>query len=174
MKARFMILAAAVVTAMSSGGCREAHVREAFFPDLIDSQTRRVLAMQTARGARIDATLHPMHFDGPALNSLGQAKLDLMMEDGAGTGPITVYLGITGDDQRAAQRRASVERYLTDAGLEQDQFVTVAGVNPHVTHLASESLSRLKKTENPSGDEPGEETTVKFDMSGMSPGAAAD
>jgi hypothetical protein len=168
---RLAILAA--VATVSSGGCKEAHVREAFFPDLNESQTRRVLAVQTSRGARMDATLYPMHFDGSALNSLGQAKLDLMMEDSAGTGPITVYLG-GADDPVAQQRRGAVEQYLAASGLQPEQYATIAGANPHATHPASESLSRLTKTENPTSNQQNEETTVKFDMSGMSPGAAAE
>jgi hypothetical protein len=160
-----MAVAAAVVVAASSGGCKEAHVHEAFFPNLHESRMNQALAAQTARGARVDATLYPIHFDGAALNSLGQAKLDLMLEDGAGTGPITVYLGVP--ELGIDQRRTAVERYLTAAGLQPEQVALVVGANPFVTHLASDSISRMQKTENPQSAGHGEETTVKFDVSGM-------
>jgi hypothetical protein len=149
--------ALAAAAAVSSGGCKDAHVHEAFFPDLNDSQTKLAMGVQTARGARIDATLYGIHFDGVELNSLGQAKLDLMLEGGGGgADPITVY--ISAAVAEADQHRAAVERYLTHVGLEQGRFQTVAGPNPRSTHPASESLSRLKKTENPQAEQSAEAT----------------
>lgn len=146
---------ALAATAAACGGCKDAHVHEAFFPDLHESQARQVLAVQTARGARMDATLYGMHFDGAELNSLGEAKLDLMLEEGVGgASPITVYVSVAAEN--AGERRDAVERYLVDAGLEQGRFRTVAGANPHSTHPASESLSRLRKTENPQGEQSAE------------------
>lgn len=172
---RFVIAvaAAAVVVAASSGGCKEAHVHEAFFPQLHPSRTSQTLALQAARGARLDATLYPIHFDGPALNSLGQFKLDLMLEDTAGTGPLTVYLGVP--DLGLDQRREAVERYLAAAGLQPEQIALVNGANPLVTHLASDSISRMQKTESPQASAQGaaETTTVQLDVGGMSPEAAA-
>ena len=153
----FTLWAAVAAAAVGCGGCRDAHVHEAFFPDLNESKTRLALNVQAARGARVDATLYGMHFDGTELNSLGQAKLGLMLEDGNAASPVTVYVSVAAED--AGARRAAVERYLTDAGLEQGRFKTIAGVNPHNTHPASESITRLKKTENPQGEQSAEATS---------------
>lgn len=167
-----VVAAAAAAVTLSSGGCKEAHVREAFFPELHESRTNQALAAQTTRGARVDATLYPIHFDGAALNSLGQAKLDLMLEDGAGTGPITVYLGVP--ELGMDQRRAAVEQYLNSTGLQPEQVALVNGPNPLVSHLASDSISRMQKTESPQASAQGAETaTVKFDMGGMGQEASA-
>jgi hypothetical protein len=165
---RFLIVV--TVVAASSGGCKEAHVHEAFFPSLNESQARHALVAQAARGARVDATLYAMHFDGPSLNSLGQAKLNLMLEGGEGDSAIVVYLGMA--EAEIAERRAAVEAYLAGTGLATSQFKTVAGVNPSETHVAADSLSRLKKTESPQGvEEVGQ--PLQLDVTGMSPGAAA-
>ena len=153
----FTMWATFAAVTVGSAGCRDAHVHEAFFPDLNESKTRLALNVQAARGARVDATLYGMHFDGTELNSLGQAKLGLMLEDGNAASPITVYVSVAADDADA--RRAAVERYLTDAGLEQGRFKTIAGVNPHNTHPASESITRLKKTESPQAEQSAEATS---------------
>src|SRR5580698_1264226 len=41
-------------------------------------QIDKLLEAQEVAGAGLDATLHPVHFDGDMLNTLGQQKLDMM------------------------------------------------------------------------------------------------
>src|SRR6185369_6319676 len=50
------------------------------------------LNVQAANGARHDAMLYPHHFDGGHLNSLGRAKVLLMLEDCENCSPITVHM----------------------------------------------------------------------------------
>ena len=157
-----ILTAASLLTTAS--GCKEAHVHEAFFPELHQSRTAQTLYAQSARGARLDATLYPIHFDGSTLNSLGQSKLDLMMEDAAGTGTLTIYVSAPAD--QSDPRRAAIEQYLTAAGLSTTAFTTHAGVDPHATHLASDSLSRMNKTENPPGAQTND-ATVTMDLSSI-------
>ena len=164
MKASKLAILTAAALLTTAPGCKEAHVHEAFFPNLHESRTAQTLYAQSARGARIDATLYAIHFDGPALNSLGQSKLDLMMEDAAGTGTLAVYVSAPHD--QSDPRRAAVEQYLTAAGLATTAFTTHAGVNPHATHLASDSLVRMNKTENPTGAHTNE-ATVTMDVASI-------
>src|SRR5215208_3484973 len=53
---------------------------EVFPPDEQIRPIDRAVDVQAAKAARADATLYTYHFDrGAALNSLGRAKLDLML-----------------------------------------------------------------------------------------------
>ena len=91
----------------------------------------RVLDAQAAAGARHDATLRACHFDAgrpAALNSLGEEKLALMMNDDDAL-PLVVHLDAAGDEQLSAARQQSVKVYLRDRGLSADQVSVMAGRN---------------------------------------------
>ncbi len=100
-----------------------------------------------ASGARSDATLSRHHFDGAALNSLGEEKLALMLKDGAAPAPLTVYLNVGQKDAEANQREASVVNFLKDKGLSERQIAVVYGYNPAAWSPAADPLSKMKKTE---------------------------
>ncbi|MDB5318715.1 MAG: hypothetical protein JWN40_346 [Phycisphaerales bacterium] len=100
-----------------------------------------------ASGARSDGTLSRHHFDGAALNSLGEEKLALMLKDGAAPAPLTVYLNLDEKAAEAKGREASVVDFLKDKGLSERQIAVVYGYNPAGWSPASGPLSKLKKTE---------------------------
>src|SRR5213592_1110073 len=63
-----------------------------------DEQVRpvdRMVDVQSAAAARSDATLNDSHFGrGASLNSLGRARLDLMLRDDDDATPLVVYLDV--------------------------------------------------------------------------------
>jgi hypothetical protein len=120
-----------------------------FFPEdtgEVRKPTQFAEAM-AASGARSDGTLSRYHFDGSALNSLGEEKLALMLKDGAAPAPLTVYLNVGQKDAEASQREASVVNFLKDKGLGERQIAVVYGYNPAAWSPAAGPLSKMKKTE---------------------------
>ena len=81
--------AAALLAAATSAGCHNNHDNagatshgERFPRDTDVRPVDRFAQVQSAAGARSDATLNGSHFDGRGgLNSLGRQKLDLMLRD---------------------------------------------------------------------------------------------
>jgi len=94
--------------------------------------------VQAANGARADAMLYRHHFTAGQLNGLGRSKVLMMLEHGDGPEPVTVYLVNCGDGELLAQRKASVELYVT----------TEEGPNPNSAHPAAPQLARIPKTES--------------------------
>jgi hypothetical protein len=92
----------------------------------------RILLAQTITGAGEDAMLYNHHFDGPELNSLGQTKLRLMLEDLQFLADPHVYV-VSGE----AQHMAAVRRYLADWGLALDDARLHAGLNPSAGRSAA-------------------------------------
>jgi len=102
---------------------------------------------QSAAGARNDATLYPVHFNGRGLSSLGAHKLDAMVADDDACEPMTVYVNLDPDDPRTEPRRLAVVAYLKDAGLRQEQIKLADGRNPEVHAPSSLGASKLYKIE---------------------------
>jgi hypothetical protein len=119
-----------------------------FFPDAETRSTQNFMTAQAAAGARADATLQPMHFDGDHLNSLGEAKLDLMPKDDDTDPAIVVYMNLPADDEDLKSRRDAVVTYFEDRGVSKDNIEFKAGINVGESSLAAEHLSRLGKTES--------------------------
>ena len=110
-----------------------------------------------AAGARSDGTLSKHHFDGGALNSLGEEKLALMLKDGAAPSPLTVYLNLDQKAPTAQQREAAVTAFLKDKGLDEKQIAFVYGYNPGAWAPSADPISKLKKTETPETGGQGED-----------------
>lgn len=91
---------------------------------------QRFAEVQSASGARADATLRPFHFDGGRLNSLGEEKLDLMLKDDDRAEPLVVYLDLAESDAQRAAREQAVTAYLTEQGLSDADVRLKAGTNP--------------------------------------------
>ena len=107
-----------------------------FFPsDNAPRATEQFMNVQAASGARADGTLQPLHFDAEKLNSLGEAKLDLMLKDD------------DSDDRFLNSRKESVTRYLVDRGLSEDQVKFETGTNPNSRSLAVRHITNMGKTE---------------------------
>src|SRR6476469_4414654 len=66
---------------------------EEFGPNDTMRASQKFMLAQQASGSRHDATLHAQHFNGKELSSLGEQKLDLMMEDDDANEPFAVYMG---------------------------------------------------------------------------------
>jgi hypothetical protein len=137
-----ILFAAALLLA---AGCQQAEIvhSEEFAPDDQPKMIDRIMQTQYARGARSDATLYAVHFDGSNLNPLGMAKLDLMLRDDSAF-PLAVWMSVP-DDEKAQSRRMSVATYLKDHGVPPEQVTFGQGANPQTLHPAAEGLKDLDK-----------------------------
>jgi hypothetical protein len=142
-----------VVSTMLMVGCQtDKSSMTDFFPADEARSTQNFMTAQAAAGARADATLQPMHFDGDHLNSLGEAKLDLMLKDDDTNPAVTVYMNLPADDTNLKVRRDAVVTYFEDRGVSKDNIEFKAGPNVGQTSLAAEHLSRLARTESDGAD----------------------
>jgi hypothetical protein len=131
----------------------------------------RLMDAQAARGAAVDATLYADHFDGSQLNSLGTAKLDLMLKDG-GSLPISVWMAVPEDD-KMQMRRLAVAAYLKEKGVPLDQIRFAAGPNPDTGSPAAKGLKDLDKLESDSTDSGNSSSPSSADPSAMAGGGGA-
>jgi hypothetical protein len=116
------------------------------FPNKEPEQTvQRFADVQTSNGARFDANLYPHDFNGAHLNSLGRAKVLLMLQDCETCEPIVIHLVDAGEGDLLDQRKQAVELYLK----------TAEGVNERTLHAAEPSITRLVKIESGSLSEGG-------------------
>ena len=152
------LLAAAAIFLVA--GCqrdgRRAQVihGETFPPDGAPRPVDRFVHVQSAAAARADATLNGAHFDGAAdLNSLGRAKLDLMLRDDNAASPFVVYLDVPRDRPAATgpatardpdALREVVRAYLADHGVPDDALDIRTGPNLAYSHPAKDGLRGLK------------------------------
>ena len=146
------LLAAAAV--FSAAGCQRDRHRpqvihgETFPSDGAPRPVDRFIHVQSAAAARADATLNGAHFDGAAdLNSLGRAKLDLMLRDDNAASPFVVYLDLPRDRAAADPDalRDAVRAYLADHGVPDDALEIRTGPNLAYSHPAKDGLRGLKK-----------------------------
>jgi hypothetical protein len=126
-----------------------------FFPQDQNRASQQFVTAQAASGARADGTLNALHFDGQRLNSLGEAKLDLMLKDDDTAEPVVVYLDLSKDDADLKVRRDAVSNYLVDRGMTTDQLEFKMGANPNGNSLAANHLARMEKLESGGGAEGG-------------------
>lgn len=131
-----------------------------FFPADEARSTQNFMTAQAASGARADATLQPMHFDGDHLNSLGEAKLDLMLKDDETDPRIVVYMNLPTDDENLKGCRDAVVTYFEDRGVSKDNIEFKPGSNVGQTSLAAEHLNRLAKTESDGADSSSESSST--------------
>ena len=144
-------LAAAALAVVLTGCRRDKSSVAEFFPDdHAYRPTAQAYKAQAASGARNDATLQSHHFDGENLNSLGEAKLDLMVRDDDTAAPMLVFLNLEKDDDRTKGRRDAIVEYLKDRGMMGDQIEFKSGANPANAHMTAHSLARINKTETSS------------------------
>jgi uncharacterized membrane protein YgcG len=152
------LLTAALLTglSMSTAGCgADGSYDKDFFPSGY-RQSAKIADAQAAAGARADATLSIAHFDGGALNSLGQTKLDAITSSLPDDGPVQIYLDLPADGPLAQARRDAVAAYLTNSHLTPDQFTLVDGPNPQTWTPSASALTNMAKTETDSGSSSGQ------------------
>lgn len=127
---------------------------DAFPPGTDVDSPRRIVQAQAAAGACADATLYNVHFDDCQLNSLGQSKLQLMLEARTPGIPMVVYVDTPADSPLWAARTQCVRACLAKANLPESQLKLVAGINPQTLTPAKDLLDRLPKTESGSAVNP--------------------
>ena len=133
----------------SSGSDKAMH-GELFPPDEAIRPVDRMVEVQSAAAARADATLNAYHFDqGAALNSLGRAKLDLMLRDDDDSLPLVVYLDVRDASGPTDKQRDAVRHYLADRGVAETQVELRDGPNLTYTRPARDGLRGLRRLEGP-------------------------
>jgi uncharacterized membrane protein YgcG len=140
---------AATITLASLGiGCATDKSEPKDFIQPVDStrKTNQFIAVQSANGAKDDATLQPFHFTGSKLNSLGQDKLALMLPDGP-DGDVAVYVNLPAGSELTSARRDDVMAHLKSMGLEESHIKIHDGPNADLSHPAAEGLKGLPRTE---------------------------
>src|ERR1700722_6492599 len=125
---------------------------EQFLPEEQPTAEGQLLQAQIVRGAGGDATLYAMHFTGADLNSLGRAKLDLMLCD-SGAGTLAVWMAIP-DDEQASARRMSVAAYLKDHGIFPEQIAFGRGANPGIGNSSAKGLKDLASLDGSAASAP--------------------
>ena len=152
-KVRWMLAAAVLAGAP---GChphatQPPTARKDYFTVTAQAQNvRNVLGAQAAAGAAADSTLHPVHFDGPELNSLGEERLDLMLQ-GQETGqPLMVYLDLP-EGPAQAQQHTNVVDFLKSRGLDESRIHVENGINPKSHNSAAESSKALQELKSAKG-----------------------
>jgi hypothetical protein len=164
------LLTTAILSAIGIGtaGCgADGSSDKDFFPTG-DRQVTKIENAQASAGARSDATLSAAHFDGGALNSLGQQKLDLITSELPDEGPVTIYLDLPADGAQAQARKDAVTAYLIDSHLTAEQFKLKDGPNDGTWTPAATALTNMSKTET---DNSGASGSGSSSSSGAASGA---
>jgi hypothetical protein len=103
---------------------------ENYVPDGTYRDEVKFIDITVANGARADGTLRPVHFTEGTLNSLGQKKLDYMLQADTGSATtLTVYIDIPKSDPAFDKRQDTVSSYLKSKGLKDSQIALVDGPN---------------------------------------------
>jgi len=123
----------------------EQTYKDPFFPSDEKRMMEKVGRQQAASAAKADATLNSAHFHGDKLNSLGEQKLELMLQDDDTSKPVTVYLDVA-EDANASGRRTSVEAFMLAHGIATDWLKLENGLNPN--GIASPAAPLLKNMAN--------------------------
>jgi len=121
------------------------------FVDRHDSGVTKIAHAQAVGGASGDAILYPVHFNGPKLNSLGKAKLDLIVEHPTDQ-PRAVYVNLAESDPALGARHEAVAAYLHEQGLGDADFKIESGTNPGTYTRTANGIEHWKKTDT-TGDE---------------------
>ena len=157
---RWMQGAVGLAVIAATVGCQNRPPQQKRFGDefTVDGQAyavQREIDAQAARGARADATLRAAHFDGEQLNTLGQQKLDLMLQDPAPAEPLVIYLDVRPSSDA---RRQTVVAYLKDRGLKDSQIQLESGPNPRSASSAVEADAAAKALQSQQSQ--GQSTTL--------------
>ncbi len=141
-----LLLAAVLALAGCSQDPSAKPAKESFFqsPDETPLATR-LFDTQAARGARMDATLYPQHFDGAHLNSLGKSKVDLMLRDTDSELPLKLYIDGQASDPTWTDRADAVKKHFASIGLLDTQFQVIAGANPSTLHPIAKDIEAMNK-----------------------------
>ena len=167
------LLTASLLSAfgLATAGCgSDGSYDKDYFPSG-DRQVTKIADAQAAAGARSDGTLSSAHFDGGALNSLGQEKLDLMTSSLPDEGPLTIHMDVPTDGPFAQARKDAVAAYLKSSHLTDDQFKLVDGPNNDTWTPSESALVNMSKTESDASGASGSSSSSS--ATGSSSGAPA-
>jgi hypothetical protein len=146
MKSNTPLSLSAIVLLTVVGGCQTDNSSQTdFFP--AERKVDQVINAQATRGARQDATLQAYHFDGVALNSLGQQKLAMLVPDDP-RAEMLVYLNLPANSPATDARRQAVIGYVKQFDVRESQLRVELGSNPDNGTPAAGSMARLPKTES--------------------------
>ncbi len=143
-------LTTCVLLATAAIGCQSSEQRgfvrgDDFIGQGSERDLHRIATAQAAVGARLDATLHPMHFAGDSLNSLGRDKLDLMLKDTDACEVDTVYIDLpTYEASTFDPRHEAVVAYLKDRGLSDTQIKIEKGPNLHYAAPSAQGIRAMQ------------------------------
>lgn len=119
-------------------------------PDSAPRDITPLLNNQAANGAASDGTLYPCHFDGAYLNSLGVAKLNLILADPKHD-TLKIWMAVA-EDEQSEPRRMAVGMYLHDHGVPLTQIQFGQGPNPDTLHSSAKGLADLPKADSAGTD----------------------
>ena len=124
----------------------EAKANEVGHEFMVPEEQGRLLDVifeaQSAAGAYEDQELHNAHFDCGVLNSLGRAKLALLLK-GAHHKCATVH--ISGNEKEAQTRLASVQQFWKDSPYSDVQLTVKDGINEDLLTPSTVGLKGLAK-----------------------------
>ena len=143
---------------------------DAFASEPAIPPARQFVTAQAATGARDDAMLRAMHFDGGQLNSLGRQKLDLMTQDPDGLQNIVVYLDLPPD--AVQQARQAVSDFMKSVGMRDGQFRIEEGPNPSATAPAARAIESLHHQSEDKKDSNSTDNGIGYQPSTPSTGSA--
>ena len=137
-----------LVALMSVAGCYSSEYDQAAYDfDPQQSRTRAILDAQYAKGAAEDAALGEHHFDGIALNGLGQDKLERALAHRMDDALLVVHLDFRGASlQHAEARLKAVRDYLEVRGVALTDGSVVLGPSPRSAR-ASDAMAGLNRLE---------------------------
>jgi hypothetical protein len=104
-----------------------------------------VMAM-TAAGATDDATLRDSDFDGATLTAPGRAKLAMMLRGIPADQPASVYVSVSGTEERNQPKLAAVDKAVKEL-LPGSQVQVKLGSNPTLGAPANRGLNALIRLE---------------------------
>ncbi|MGF1632843.1 MAG: hypothetical protein ACFCVE_03245 [Phycisphaerae bacterium] len=143
---RTTLFSSAIFIAVVAVGCASPDQEPHFVEAREDCFAAKVFDAQLANGARDDATLHPAHFMGDGLSSLGEQKTRLMAMAIPGGRDFTVYMNLKADSPLFVERSEAVAAAFTEAGFDAERHLRIEqGTNPATLQPTAAGLAALQR-----------------------------
>jgi hypothetical protein len=154
------LVAVSAVLIISVPGCTTGEqanpgpYQDPFFPQEYTRLHELATYHQATSAARADATLYDMHFHGGRLNSLGEDKVALMLDDDNDSRPLVIYIAANGADADFVAREESIRAFATAQGASSDELKFERGANPGSRTITAPQLQNFNRTESKPIDGP--------------------